>query len=116
MSITKILAQSKDTASDSAKIEAVAVIVAAARKAYGNCKEDITAPEIATTDGATQLEYCSDSTKISLIERETKSIKMCAMETSKTTQGVNLNKLVESLIATSPLLVNISNTTNFDYL
>ena len=116
MSITKILATPVAELSHADKILQVATIVAAARKAYGNTDKKIDSPQIPTSEGVMSLEYVSDETKVYLIGKEIRQIRMAVMEAEKTQPGVNPNKLVESMMATSGILANISNTTDFNYL
>ena len=116
MNISKILEQTKEEATDTQKVAAVAEMVASARKAYGNSDAEITAPYVPTTDGDVQLKYVDDATKLVLIGKEVRKIKAIAVQTAQESEGVNINKLVESFLATSPVLVNISDTTEFDYI
>lgn len=116
MNITQILEQDSKKVSDAAKVASVAEVVAKARQAYGNADAKIDSPMIATTEGDMKLEYVTDATKVSLIAKEIRKIKMVAVETAQNSQGVNPNKLIETLLSTSPILVNISDTTEFEYL
>ena len=77
---------------------------------------EITAPYIPTTEGEVQLQFVSDATKLVLVAREVSRIKTFAIETAENVEGANMNKIVESLIATSPILANISAKTEFSYI
>lgn len=116
MSISKILEMSKNEMSDAEKLRAISVTVSAARESYGNADAEISADYVSTADGDFEMKFLNDETKLVLVRREVKRIKIEAIEMSECRQGVNINKVVEQLVATSPVLVNISDTTEFSYL
>lgn len=114
MSITEIL-NTKD-AKPVEQLTEIAAIVATARKAYGNTKEEIPAIEVNTVDGMMDFVYLTDETKVHLVRNEVQAIKVRALEYGKHVPGANVNKKLEELIATSPILTNLSTTVSFDYL
>jgi len=116
MSISNILEQKKEDLSDAEKIKAIAEIVSQARKSYGNSDAVVTSPEINTTDGVVELQFVSVETKLSLVKQEVVAIKMAAIEFEKSNEGVNRDKMVEQLLATSPIMVNLADTAKFSYL
>jgi phosphosulfolactate phosphohydrolase-like enzyme len=114
MSITKILTDEKLKAAE--KLGKVAVIVAGARKSYGNEDFAVTSPEVNTASGRMSFVHLEDDSKISLLRNEVQTIKVKAIEFSKVNEGTNLNKKLEELIATSGMLCNVDSGTEFDYI
>ena len=116
MSISKVLEQDKKDVSDSQKLSQIVEMVAAARSAYGNEDIEIKAPVIGTVNGDMDLKFVCDATKLVLVKNEVTRIKVTSIEACKSTEGVNMKKVIEELVATSPVLVNLSDTTDFTYL
>jgi hypothetical protein len=106
MNITHVLTN-KDL-SDEEKVKTVASIVTDIRNEYGNEDITINAPEINTADGSTNLIYLANDSKVAVAFEETKRIKREAIEYARMYKGININKKIMELIATSPILVNIS--------
>jgi len=113
-SITAIL-KDKET-SDSEKLEAIGNIVTEARHAYGNTDQDISSPEMNTTYGMMDVAELEDDSKLAIIKAEVQALKSRALEFAKCNEGVNVQKKMEELIATNPVLANITGGTKFDYL
>jgi len=114
MSITAILKQ-KDV-SDAEKLSAIAEIVLAAREAYSNTKAEIASPEVNTAFGVMSVAELEDDSKLAVIQSEVQRLKVEAIEFGKGKEGVNINKKMEELVATNPVLANITGGTKFDYL
>lgn len=107
---------SSEDLTDSEKINAIATIVATARKAYGNTEAEITEPEVGTVDGLASVSLLSNESKVVLADSEITYIITTAVEHSKSTEGVVLDKEVERLIATSALLANLTKTLDSQYI
>jgi len=116
MSITTILKQDSKEVSATLKVSQIAELVSSVRSSYGNSDADIKAPSVNTTEGYVDLKFASDETKLFLIEREVSLIKIEAIEACKCNTAKVLSKVIEELVATSPTLVNISDTTDFTCL
>jgi len=101
---------------DSEKVAKIAEVVAKARKAYGNDDKVITAPEVNTTEGVQDLAMLSDKSKVAIADSEIRRIKQFANEFTKVNEGVMFDKKVEELIALSAILVNITTTTESEYI
>lgn len=114
MSITKILSNENSSAEE--KISAVAETVAKARAAYGNEEAVIDDPFLGTTYGEMRFSNLEDDSKLSFIRNEVMKIKVSVCEATEQKQGVNVGRRVEELIATNPILVNVSSGTKFEYL
>lgn len=114
MSITKILTEEKTPASD--KLKRVAEIVAGAREAYGNVKAEIEAPMVHTTNGDMNFNHLEDEAKVAILRNEVSSIKAQAVEFVENTEGANMNRKIEQLLATHGMFVNISAGTKFEYI
>ncbi len=114
MNISKIL-QNKNLSADE-KLESVAEIVTEIRKKYGNTELTISSPEINTVDGFVNLKYVTNETKVKLATDEITRIKIQSLEYSNSKEGVNLKNTVIELIATSPILVNLNDSGNLDYI
>lgn len=116
MSITKILAQDSKEVSNKDKVDQIAEVVSSARKSYGNSDASIKSPSINTVNGYMEIKYLEDNTKLELVKAEVTKIKVQSIEAVKDTEGLVLEKVIEEAIATSPVLVNIADTTEFTYL
>jgi len=114
MSITKILSNENSSAEE--KIAAIAETVAKARASYGNEEAVIDDPFVSTTYGEMRFSNLEDDSKLSFIRNEVMKIKVSACEATEQKQGVNVGRRVEELIATNPILVNMSSGTKFEYL
>jgi hypothetical protein len=114
MSITKILSNEKT--SDEEKIASVAELAAKARESYGNEDAEIKDPLVNTTYGEMRFSNLEDDAKLTFVRNEVAKIKVRACEAVEQGQGVNPNRRVEELIATNPVLVNVSSGTKFEYL
>jgi Golgi nucleoside diphosphatase len=114
MSITKILSNEKT--SDEEKIASIAELVAKARESYGNEDAVISDPIVNTAFGEMRFGNLENDSKLQAVRNEVSKIKVMACEAVEQGQGVNPNRRVEELIATNPILVNVSSGTKFEYL
>jgi len=114
MSITKILAE-KDVDSGE-KLTNVAVIVSAARKAYGNEDAEVASPKVSTTNGSMSFIHLDDDSKVSLLQAEVARVKSQAVEYVEHTEGADLNRKIEELIAINGMFTNIDAGTKFAYI
>lgn len=102
--------------SDSEKVVAIAEIVSKARKNYGNADIEISTIGINTTDGIVDMEYLGSGDKVAVAHREFKNCVLQAIEHCKCTEGSILDKEIESLIATNPVLVNLLKESESSYI
>lgn len=116
MNMLEILNNEDKKVTNVQKLEKIGTIVASARKAYGNEDAKIDSPDIETVDGLTPLVHLSPKAKVDLAKRAVTSVKMAAVEAQKRNSAVNINKKIEELIATSPILVNISEVVTYNYI
>ena len=107
---------SSEELSSKEQVAAIAEVVIKARNAYGNGDAEITEPEINTIDGLQDISLLCDETKVAIAESEVGNIKTIAIEFCKSFEGAKLDKKIEELIAISPILANITNTVESDYL
>lgn len=113
MTLTQILNSKKKVAK---KLEMVAEVVAKARKKYGNTDEEITSPEVNTTEGMTDLAYLTDADKVVMASKEINSIRVKAIESTKVTEGTVLDREIERLLAINPVLANLDSTSGSEYV
>ena len=114
MNLTEIL--NSEELSTKEQVAAIAEVVAKARIAYGNGDAEITEPEINTIDGLQDISLLCNETKIAIAESEIGNIKTIAVEFCKSFEGAKLDRKIEELIAISPILANITNTVESEYL
>lgn len=114
MSIFAILNKKKTSASD--KLAAVAAVVAAARGAYGNEESAIPAPQVNTIDGMMSFVHLSDESKVEVVKAEAHSIRVHAIEFAEGVEGGVADKKIEELLATSPVMANLTAGSKFAYL
>ena len=100
----------------SEKVGAIASIVEKARENYGNSDMDITIPEVSTCEGITDLSLMSDDDKVAIAERSVSNIIQTAVEFTKEEEGIVLDKEIERLVATNPVLVNLSEAVDSEYI
>lgn len=113
MTITEIL---KSDATASEKLTQLSEVVDTARKAYGNTKAEITVPEVNTADGMVKLTYLDADSKVALAERMVRCITIQAVETAESTEGAVLDREIERLIATDPILCSLMSKTDSKYI
>lgn len=98
------------------KIAAIAKVVTKARADYGNEDAEISVGQMHTTEGMQDLAMLSDESKLAIAESEVGNIKRVATEFCKTYEGAKLDRKIAELIAISPILANITDTVDSDYL
>ena len=98
------------------KIQAIANIVETARSRYGNAEAKITAPEINTINGLEDIAMLCDESKVAIAESEVTNIRLISVEYVKAFEGAILDRKIEELIAISPILANITATTESAYI
>lgn len=98
------------------KLAAIIEVVARARKAYGNADIEIDPAEVNTTEGKTEIIYLTDADKVAAARREINTIRVKAIESTKVTEGVILDREIEKLIAVNPILTNLESTSGSDYI
>ena len=113
MTLTQILNSKKKAPK---KLEMVAEVVAKARKKYGNTDEEITSPEVNTTEGMTDLAYLTDVDKVAMATKEINSIRVKAIESTKVTEGTILDREIERLLAINPVLTNLDSASGSEYV
>ena len=114
MKLSEILSNTEST--DAEKVSQINAVVAKARAAYGNENLEISEPEIYTLSGLQDLAMLSDESKVAIVGLEIEKIKTQAVEFVKNTEGAVLDRKIEELIATSPLLANIPAKVESSYL
>lgn len=114
MSITKIL--TKKDADAEGQVTAVADIVSAARKAYGNEDTVIESPMVDTPHGAMNFVHLEAESQVQYLREVVASIKAQAVEFVELNEGANLNKKVEELLAINPFFASVGSGTKFEYI
>ena len=98
------------------KLEAIQVVVKKARKTYGNQDEEIPSTECNTASGVQGIEYLTDSDKVAAAKAEINKIRCAAIEATKCTAGVILDREIEKLISVNPILCNLNATSGSEYI
>ena len=114
MTFTEILSNEDFTADQ--KVEKFTTLVAKARKAYGNEDVEIAEPIIQGTEGGISLRYYAAEDKVSLAATELTSISTHAIHLVEGTEGAVLDKEIERLVATNPVLCNIGAKSTSAYI
>lgn len=103
MNIAKIL----DKKNNEKKLDLIVELVASARKKYNNEDAEIPAPTVGTCAGGQNIKYVSVEDKAALATQALRSILCDINVLDESTPGVNVNKELTSMIATSPVLTNL---------
>ena len=106
--------QSDTVASE--KLKQLTTLVADIRKAYGNSDVEIDIPYVNTPDGMVSLTYLDDDSKVVLAGNQVRAASIEAIEICECTQGAVLDKEIEGLIATDPILCNLASTSGSKYI
>ena len=114
MSISEILKE--NGLSDQDKLKQIINVVAENRESYGNTELDISMPDVCTVDGSLPLSTLGDESKLTIVEQEVAHLRIRAYEFVEATQGVVMDKYVEFLISTNPILTNIGSSKGFGSL
>ena len=97
------------------KLAAIAATIEKARASYDNADMEITIPEVNTTEGIQDLDMLSPADKLAIAMNVIKDIRMVASEDSKRHEGVNVDRVIEAMLATSPVLTNLHLTSENSY-
>jgi len=108
MKLSKILNNKK--MSSAKKLAKITETVKSCRKKYGNTDLEVEAPEVNTINGVESMDYLSDDDKLALAGSCITQIRHEAIEEVKTNPLAILDEEVIALIATSPVLTNLSST------
>jgi len=114
MSITKVLADEEKSAEE--KLEYVKEVVAKAREAYGNADAEFAVPNVNTSYGNMPFDMLEPESQVEFLKDVAFAIKAKAIEFVSHTEGANLNRKIEELLATNPMFANISDGEQYDYL
>ena len=112
--LTEII-NNKDAKAD-AKLEAINDIVTNIRAKYGNTDVIVDTPEVNTTDGVVGLQYLSDEDKVAVAANVIADIRIIAIEDTKQSELIKLDKRIEELVATSNILVTLSAKSESEYI
>ena len=96
--------------SSAKKLAKITETVKSCRKKYGNTDLEVEAPEVNTINGVESMDYLSDDDKLALADSCITQIRHEAIEEVKTNPLAILDEEVIALIATSPVLTNLSST------
>ena len=114
MSLTAILTNKDLTPAE--KLTQVTDIVGGARKAYGNSDATIEAPMTDTTEGRMSFVHLEAEGKVQLLRKQVSLIKAVAVEFVEQNPGASMDRKIEELVATNAYLVNVGNSTEFNYI
>ena len=98
------------------KLGKLVEIVMNCRTSYGNEDVEIEVPAVNTVDGYKSIKYLSDEDKVVVAGKEFSDLAGQAIEMNETTKGLVLDKELTSLIACSPILVNLKASTGSSLL
>ncbi len=108
MTFTEIF---RSDASTEAKLQDVASLVLSIRIKYGNTDVEIDMPEVNTDLGIMKLSYLANEDKLELAKLCIKDAIIVAAEEVEANQGTLFDRVVEQIVATSPVLCNITIST-----
>ena len=106
----------KSDASSEAKLQDLINLVSGIRKEYGNSDIEIDVPYVNTPEGMVSFMYLDDESKVAFAGQAVREATVEAVEICEATQGAMLDKELESLVATCPILCNLSSTSGSKYL
>jgi len=115
MKLTQIFTPNKDISSAD-RLEALVAIVKKAKAAYGNTDVAITTPLMQTAGGLQDMKMLSVGDKLAIAASEFQNIKKVAVEYGNSYEGASMDKKIEELLAISPVLSNIAEVIESDYL
>jgi hypothetical protein len=113
MTFNKIL---KSDASAEAKLTDLTALVADIRNEYGNSDIEIDTPYVNTPEGIISFKYLDAESKVVYAGKAVRDATVEAVEICESTQGAVLDRELESLIATCPVLCNLAISTNSKYI
>lgn len=114
MTFNEILTNKDSVASE--KLKQLVELVYDIREAYGNTEAEIDIPYVNTPDGMVSLTYLDDESKVALAGQSVRAASIEAVEICEATQGAVLDKEIEGLIATDPILCNLTASSGSKYL
>lgn len=114
MTFTEVLKNPEAKASE--KLSQLQEIVTNIRTSYGNKDITIDIPYVPTPDGLVSLAYIDEDSKVVLAGKEIRRITIDATEITEAYQGTVFDKVVESRVATNPILCNLSASTGSKYI
>jgi len=97
-------------------LEETIAIVGRARTEYGNTHMEITEPIVDTVDGAFLVSTLLPVSKAVLAQYKIREIVVEAKRHCQEFEGFVLDKVIETLIATDPILCNLHKTVESEYL
>ncbi len=106
----------KSDASAEAKLTNLTTLVAGIRKEYGNSDIEIDVPYVNTPEGMISFKYLDAESKVVFAGKAVRNATVEAVEICESTHGTVLDKELESLIATSPILCNLASATGSKYI
>lgn len=98
------------------KLTQLSKLVSDIRKAYGNADLDIPSDYVNTPDGMVQFKYLDADSKVAFAGNQIRAITIEAIEAVEVTPGTVLDKELESLIATDPILCNLASSSGSKYI
>jgi len=103
-------------ASATEKLTDLTALVANIRQEYGNSDIEIDIPYVNTPEGLVSFRFLDAESKVVFAGQALREATVEAVEICENTQGAILDKEIESLIATCPILCNLAVTTNSKYI
>jgi hypothetical protein len=106
----------RSDASAEAKLADLTALVADVRNTYGNSDIEIDVPYVNTPEGMVSFKYLNAESKVVYAGNAVRDATVEAVEICESTQGTVLDKELESIIATCPVLCNLAVSTNSKYI
>jgi hypothetical protein len=106
----------RSDASAEAKLTDLTALVADVRNTYGNSDIEIDVPYVNTPEGMVSFKYLDAESKVVYAGNAVRDATVEAVEICELTQGTVLDKELESIIATCPILCNLAVSTNSKYI
>lgn len=113
MTFTEILISD---ASAEVKLQELANLVKDIRTSYGNTDIEVEVPYVTTADGMVELKYLDAESKVVLAGRQIKAATMEAVEECACNPACVLDREIERLIATNPIMCSLLANTNSKYI
>lgn len=113
MTFTEILTSD---ASAEAKLQELANLVKDIRTSYGNTDVEVEVPDVTTADGMVELKYLDAESKVVLAGRQIKAATMEAVEECSCNPACVLDREIERLVATNPIMCNLLANTGSKYI
>lgn len=113
MTFTEILTSD---ASAEVKLQELANLVKDIRTSYGNTDVEVEVPYVTTADGMVKLKYLDAESKVVLAGQQIKAATMEAVEECACNPACILDREIERLVATDPIMCSLLATTNSKYI